>query len=243
MNRSVYVTAAIPFVNAHPHIGFATELVLADTVARYHRQHGLEVRFATGTDENSLKSVRAAHAAGLDVGPFVAHNAARFRALQNPFGLEYDDFLRTSVDPRHPPAVARLWTACLESGDIYRARYQGLYCVGCEQFLRADELHDGHCPEHGVAPEPVEEDNYFFRLSRYQHPIKRAILSGTLNIQPRKFRCEILRFIEQGLQDFSISRSRARRTHIRPLYIPKAHPFGRDPRKMSSFMQGPARIR
>jgi len=129
-----YVTTTIPYVNARPHLGHALELVQADVLARYRRSRGDQVRFQTGTDDNSLKNVLAAEAAGLPVQELVDRNAAAFIALGEPLGLSVDDVIRTSRDPRHRPGVERFWRACADTGDLYRRHYEGLYCVGCEQF-------------------------------------------------------------------------------------------------------------
>ncbi len=159
-----YVTTAIPYVNGRPHLGFALEIVQADALARHWRQRGAPVRFLTGTDDNSLKNVQAAEAEGVPVRDLVDRNAAAYAALRDPLGLSFDDFIRTSSDPRHPAGVERLWRACQASGDLYRKLYQGLYCVGCEQFFTPAELEDGRCPEHGTEPRLVTEENWFFRL-------------------------------------------------------------------------------
>jgi methionyl-tRNA synthetase len=206
----VYLTTTIPYVNAAPHLGFALEAVQADVLARHHRQRGDEVRLSTGTDDNSLKNVLAAEAAGVPVQEFVDGNAAAFAALREPLALSYDDFIRTSRDPRHHAGVRRLWHECAAAGDLYQARYEGLYCVGCEHYLTGDELDGGCCPEHRVPPTRVAERNWFFRLSRYAGQIQGAIASGRLRIEPAGRRNEVLSFIEGGLRDFSISRSQQR---------------------------------
>ena len=118
-----------------------------------HRQAGHEVRFQTGTDDNSLKNVLAAEAEGIAVAALVDRNAAAFARLREPLALSFDDFIRTGSDPRHRPGVERLWRACAARGDLYRQDYAGLYCVGCEQFYRPAELAGGRCPEHGTAPQ------------------------------------------------------------------------------------------
>jgi methionyl-tRNA synthetase len=205
-----YITTAIPYVNAAPHLGFALELVQADTLARHARLRGTDVRFLTGTDDNAFKNVAAARAAGVEVGEFVARNSQRFADLREPLDLSYDDFIRTGVDPRHAPGVANFWRRCAGNGDFYQRRYTGLYCVGCEQFYTADELIDGRCPEHGTVPEQVEETNWFFRLSRYQERLDQLISSDTVRITPIQRRNEVLGFIRSGLQDISVSRSAAR---------------------------------
>jgi methionyl-tRNA synthetase len=206
----IYITTTIPYVNGRPHLGHALELVQADVLARYHRRRGDQVRFQTGTDDNSLKNVLAAEVAGLPVHELVGQNATTFTALGEPLGLSVDDVIHTSRDPRHRPGVERLWQACAEAGDLYRKQYEGLYCVGCEQFYTAEELRDGRCPEHGTVPERVAEENWFFRLSRYTGQLQDVIGSGELRIEPAERRNEVLGFIQGGLEDFSISRSTAR---------------------------------
>src|SRR3954471_13434837 len=160
VEQAFYLTTAIPYVNAAPHLGHALELVQADVLARHARLRGRPVRFLTGTDDNALKNVTAARAAGAPVGDFVARNAARFAGLKEPLDLSFDDFLRTGADPRHVPGVKRLWDQCAAAGDFYRRGYEGLYCVGCERFYDPADLVDGCCPEHGVAPEAVAEQNW-----------------------------------------------------------------------------------
>jgi methionyl-tRNA synthetase len=205
-----YVTTAIPYVNARPHIGFAFEAILTDALARYHRLHGEDVRFLTGTDENSLKNAQAAEKEGIPTAELVERNAATFHALRESLNLSFDDFIRTSVETRHLEGVAKLWEACDRNGDIYSRPYKGLYCVGCEQFYTEDELIDGLCPEHLTKPELVEEKNYFFRLSRYADQLRDLIESDQLKIVPQTRKNEVLSFIRSGLQDFSVSRSRTR---------------------------------
>ncbi len=205
-----YFTTAIPYVNAAPHLGHALELVQTDALARHARARGHAVRFLTGTDDHAAKNVSAAAAAGVAVAPFVAANAARFAALGRPLQISNDDFLHTATDPRHRPAVERLWHRCAAAGDLYRHRYEGLFCAGCEQFVEPDELVDGVCPEHRRAPEPIAEANWFFRLSRYEQPLRDAIASGRLRIEPEGRANEVLAFVEAGLHDFSVSRPRSR---------------------------------
>jgi len=196
---ATYITTTIPYVNARPHIGHALELVQADVLARYHRGRGDAVRFQAGTDDNSLKNVLAAGAAGaagVGVREFVDRNARAFLALGDALSLSVDDFIRTSSDPRHRPGVEAFWRAC--SADLYRQRYTGLYCTGCEQFYTAADLRGGsggssppglaerggRCPEHGTEPDLVNEENWFFRLSRYAAPLREAITTGRLRIEP-----------------------------------------------------------
>lgn len=147
-----YVTVAIPYVNARPHLGYAYELVLADVYARSRRLAGDAVRFLGGTDDYSLKNVLAAEAAGVPIPQFVDEHGSRFQALAEPLDLSFDDFIRTSADERHAPAVERLWRACAATSDLYKRPYEGDYCVGCEQFCTAADLVGGLRPEHGTPP-------------------------------------------------------------------------------------------
>jgi len=205
---ATYITTTIPYVNARPHIGHALEFVQADVLARYRRARGEDVRFQSGTDDNSLKNVLAAEAAGTPVRAFVDRNAGAFAALGGALSLTVDDFIRTSRDPRHRPGVERFWRACAR--DLYRRRYEGLYCTGCEQFYTPAELRDGRCRDHGTVPQQVSEQNWFFRLSRYAAPLRAAITSGELRIEPAGRRNEVLAFIDAGLEDFSVSRPAGR---------------------------------
>jgi methionyl-tRNA synthetase len=205
-----YITTTIPYVNARPHLGFALELVQADVLARYRRSAGEQVRFQAGTDDNSLKNVLAAEAAGIGVQEFVDANAAAFTGLAEPLSLSVDDLIRTSSDPRHRAGVERLWRACAASGDLYRKHYEGLYCVGCEQFYTTAELTDGRCRDHGTVPDLVSEENWFFRLSRYADQLRSLIASGTIRIEPAERRNEVLALVDGGLEDFSVSRSTQR---------------------------------
>ena len=207
---TAYLTTTIPYVNARPHLGFALELVQADVLARHHRGAGEQVRFQSGTDDNSLKNVLAAEAAGIPVQRFVDANAAAFTGLAQPLRLSVDDVIRTSSDPRHAAGVERLWRACASRGDLYRKPYAGLYCVGCEQFYAAAELAHGRCPDHGTVPDLVSEENWFFRLSRYTGQLRGLIADGTIRVEPVERRNEVLAFIDAGLDDFSVSRGTER---------------------------------
>ena len=200
--KTCFVSTAIPYVNASPHIGFALELLLADVIARHARCH-----FLSGTDDNSLKNALAAEQAGLPTAVFVRERAEEFRRLEELLNVSYDDFLSTSTDPRHAPTVEELWQRCARNGDIYESTYDGLYCVGCEQFYAPGELTGGVCPEHRTEPERVSERNYFFRLSRYQDALIRLIERDELAILPAPRKNEVLSFLKAPLLDLSISRS------------------------------------
>ena len=210
MSRT-YVTVAIPYVNAEPHLGYAYELVQADVYARSRRLAGDDVRFLGGTDDHALKNVLAAEAAGVPTDTFVDSNAQRFAALAAPLAVSFDDFLRTSADPRHRPAVERLWRACAANGDLYQRSYEGEYCLGCERYYDRSELVAGSgselcCPEHRTPVERIAETNWFFRLSRYEDHLSQLITSGELAIHPQPFRDEVLSFLAGGLEDISVSR-------------------------------------
>src|ERR1700757_4930523 len=180
---NTYITTTIPYVNARPHLGHALELVQADVLARYRRRTGEQVRFQTGTDDNSLKNMLAAEAAGTGGQEFVDRSASAFTGVAKPLDLSVDDLIRTSTDPRHRAGVERLWQACAASGDLYRKHYEGLYCVGCEQFYTTAELTAGRCREHGTVPDLVSEENWFFRLSRYAGRLRGLIADDTIRIQ------------------------------------------------------------
>ncbi|MEW9551261.1 methionine--tRNA ligase [Nonomuraea sp. NPDC050783] len=200
----MYLTTTIPYVNARPHLGHALELVQADVLARHHRRRGEPVRFQTGTDDNSLKNVLAAEAEGVPVRELVDRNAAAFEGLRGPLALSFDAFIRTSTHPGHRAGVERIWRAV--GHDLYRRHYEGLYCVGCEQFYP-----EGPCPDgHREPLQAVSEENWFFRLSRYQDALGELVRSGRLRIEPAARRNEVLAFVEAGLADISVSRSAAR---------------------------------
>jgi len=205
MTKKIYITTAIPYVNASPHIGFALEAVQSDALARFYRASGYNVYFSSGADENSLKNVQAAQAEGIKTQELVDRNAEHFAKLQETLNLTYDVFNKTS-DETHFKGAQKLWGLC-KKDDIYKKTYKGLYCVGCELFYKGSELVEGRCPEHDTVPEEVEEENYFFRLSNYQKYLEKLIVSNELKITPDTRRNEILSFIKQGLEDFSISRS------------------------------------
>ncbi len=203
-----YITTAIPYVNAKPHIGFALELIQTDVIARWHRLLGEEVWFLTGADENALKNVQAAEKASQTTKDFVDEMSKRFSELSQILNITNNDFIRTTEE-RHHRGAKKLWSAC-KSVDIYRKSYSGLYCVGCEQFYTDKELINGECHEHKIKPEVVAEENYFFKLSNYQKQLEELIANDKIKIVPVSRKNEMLSFIRQGLEDFSISRSQER---------------------------------
>jgi len=208
--ETFYLTTAIPYVNAAPHLGHVLEFIQTDVIARYQKSRGREVALVTGADENSLKNVHAAEKEGIAVSELCNRNSAVFREIAQKTGLSFTTFMRTSDKELHWPGVQKLWKLCDAAGDIYGKKYRGLYCVGCEAFYEEDELTEGICPEHRTKPEVIEEENYFFRLSKYQGTLERMIESDELRIVPETRKNEALSFIRGGLKDFSISRSVAR---------------------------------
>lgn len=208
MSNAAFVSTAIPYVNAKPHIGHAFEFVQTDAVARYLRLVGRDCYFLTGSDENSLKNVRAAQEEGLSTRELCERNTAYFTDLLTGLNISNSDFIRTSEE-LHVRGAQALWSMT-KPNDIYKKHYTGLYCVGCEDFYSEKDAEDGKCPDHQTPLETVEEENYFFRLSSYQDELLELIESNTLRIVPRTKRNEILSFIRGGLHDFSISRSRKR---------------------------------
>ena len=204
-----YITTSIPYVNAPPHIGFALEIVQADVLARYHRLLGEEVWFLTGTDEHGSKIVKTAAEAGRSLEEFVEENVARFKALRDVLNLSNDDFIRTSDKERHWPAARKFWQTLAGNGDIYKGVYKGYYCEGCEAYLGEKEISELCCIIHKKPVQPLEEENYFFRLSKYGPKIKEIIEKDELKIIPEGRKNEILSLIGEGLQDISFSRPKA----------------------------------
>jgi methionyl-tRNA synthetase len=203
--QTIYITTTIPFVNARPHVGFALELVQADAIARYYRLLGRRVRLQTGTDEHAFKNVLAARQSGTSTQLLVDENASHFRHLSAVLNISHDRFVRTT-EPAHKAAVAAFWQR-LRPRDVYCKEYSGLYCVGCEDFLREQDLVDGKCQDHESEPEGVEEENYFFRLSAYQDRLETLLDSGRLSVVPHTRKNEVLQFVRSGLRDISISRA------------------------------------
>lgn len=210
MNK-FYLTTAIPYVNAKPHVGHALEFVQADVIKRYHQLLGNETVLLSGSDENAIKNVQAAENEGKAVQTFIDENSNLFEQLAKTLNIEFDVFQKGS-NPNHHTASQELWKRCEAAGDIYKKEYSGLYCVGCEQFYERSELNEnGECFEHPGKPlEEVTEENYFFNLSKYQKIIEELIETETLKIIPEVRKNEVLSFVKQGLQDISISRSNER---------------------------------
>jgi methionyl-tRNA synthetase len=210
MNK-FFITTAIPYVNARPHIGHALEFVQADALARFHRLQDEETLLLSGSDENALKNVQAAESAGEPIQQFVDENAKLFVDLGAELNVNFDVFQKGS-SKEHCLSSQKLWDLCARAGDIYQKSYKGLYCVGCEAFYNREDLNkEQECFEHpGRKLEEVSENNYFFKLSRYQERIIDLIEKDKLKIIPQNKKNEILAFLRQPLQDISISRTNER---------------------------------
>lgn len=198
-----YITTSIVYTNAVPHIGYAMELMQADTIARYRRQKGDQVHFLTGTDEHGTKIKRAAEAAQQTPQHYVDSMSQVYVELTKSLGISNDQFIRTS-NADHKAAAQALWKACAK--DIYKANYEGWYCVGCETFYTDIDVPDHVCPIHKKALEQVKEENYFFKISAYTTKIKELIATDQLLVRPATRKNEILALLERGLEDISISR-------------------------------------
>ncbi len=211
VKRKFYITTAIPYVNAKPHVGHALEFVQADVIARHHKLLGNDTVLLSGSDENALKNVQAAEVAGQNVQEFVDENSNLFAELAKRLNVQFDFFQKGSA-PDHHKSSQELWKLCEDAGDIYKKDYTGFYCIGCELFYEKEELNEnGECFEHPGKPlQEVSESNYFFKLSRYQEQIEKLLENDELKITPLSRKNEMLSFIKRGLQDISISRSNER---------------------------------
>lgn len=201
-----YVTTAIMYVNAKPHLGYALEVVQADVLARYYRNLGKDVFYLTGTDEHGTKIQKTATEARISPKELADKNTKLTQALAQNLNTTFDGFINTSDQEEHWPAVEKIWKKIKESGDLEKRKYTGLYCVGCEAFLQKGDLVEGKCPNHNKEPEVVEEENWFFKLSKYQGELKKRIESDKIQIVPKSRKNEILAFIDRGLEDVSFSR-------------------------------------
>lgn len=208
--KRFYITTTLPYVNADPHIGFALEIVQADVIARWHALRGDEVFFNTGTDEHGLKIYRGAQKEGLDPKSYADTHAAKFDELKKALHLSYNNFIRTT-DAHHIAAAQEFWRRCAEKGDVYKKNYRIKYCVGCELEKTESELVEDKCPLHPhLALEQVDEENYFFRYSRYQDELMKFYKEHPPFVVPEHRMHEIVNFTEKGLQDFSISRLKSK---------------------------------
>src|SRR3989344_5394383 len=205
MKNTFYITTAIDYVNAKPHIGHAYEKILADVIARWHRLQGKKVHFLTGTDENAQKNAQAAKESNTPIKKFVDTNAKHFIELCKKLNISYDEFIRTT-EQRHIEKAQEIFKKVYDKGDIYKGKYEGLYCDGCESFKTEKELTNGKCLEHHREPHPVSEDAYFFKLSKYKNQIIKIIKQGL--IIPENKASEIInRLEEEDLKDLCLTRA------------------------------------
>jgi len=205
MKNKFYITTSIAYTNAEPHIGFALELIQADVLARYHKLQNEETWLLTGTDEHGTKIARTAESHHKEPKQFVDEITARFEALPAVLNVANDDFIRTTDQARHWPAVRKIWGILLDNEDLYKKNYEGYYCVGHEAFIKKSELVDGVCPIHKTEPETVFEENWFFKLSKYTKEIKQKIESDEIKIVPVSKKNEILHLLDDA-EDVSFSR-------------------------------------
>jgi methionyl-tRNA synthetase len=205
MEKKLYITTAVPYVNSLPHIGNALDYLYADIWARYQKQNGNEVRFQVGTDEHGNKIAIKAAEAGLDPKSYVDQMYVNFETLMKKVGASYTDFVRTT-DSHHVGAVQYIWQQLQPY--IYKGSYTGWYCVGCEAFVSDKEAtaNNGICPDHNQSYQRLSEDNYYFKASAFSDRIKEAINNGEMQIVPEFRKKEFLELIKDGLQDVSISR-------------------------------------
>jgi methionyl-tRNA synthetase len=200
-----YLTTPIYYVNDVPHLGHAYTTVAADLICRFRRLQGRRVHFLTGTDEHGQKVLRTAEAKGLSPTEWTDQIVPRWKEVWAALDITYDDFIRTT-EKRHEGPVQKFVQALYDKDEIYLGTYKGLYCVGCEEFKTEDDLVDGKCPLHGTEPDVVEEDNYFFRLSKYADRLIELWEKQPESVLPESRRNEVLGKVRQGLEDLSVSR-------------------------------------
>ena len=207
--RPFYLTTPIYYVNDEPHLGHTYTTVVADTLARYRRATGWDVRFLTGTDEHGQKIERAASKLGIEPIALADRVVSRYHDLWERLSIGHDDFIRTSA-PRHRAGVELLIARMTAAGDVYPGSYEGMYCAGCEAFYPESQIRDGKCPDQGHPVEAVSESSYFFRLSKYQQPLLDWLDAHPEAVRPLSRRNEVRAFVASGLKDLSISRTTIR---------------------------------
>lgn len=201
-----YITTPIYYVNAEPHLGHTYTTIAADVLARFHRSLGEKTFFLTGTDEHGAKIEKKAKEAGKEPKEFANEVAAKFQDAWDGLNISCDRFIRTT-EAEHIKAVEKALAYMYEKGDIYQGKYKGLYCQGCEQFKNEKDLVAGKCPEHNLQAEPLSEDCYLFKMSKYGKELLKKIESDELKISPPERKNEIISFYKkEGLSDISFSR-------------------------------------
>lgn len=216
-----YITTAIPYMNGAPHAGHALEIIQTDALARIRRMLGYEVIFQTGSDDHGMKNRNTAQKEGLEVREFIAKNAQTFLELYKKLDISYTDFVHTSDEQKHYPGAQLMWQKLLEAGDIYKKSYKGLYCEGCESMKVEKDLINGQCPDHpNKQLQEIEEENYFFKLSKYKDKLIKLIQDDEYLIEPAIRKNEILAFLEKA-EDVSFSRQKSK--------MPRGIPVPNDP--------------
>lgn len=217
MNKNTYyITTAIAYANAQPHIGFALELLYTDVMSRYQRLLGKEVYFLTGTDEHGQKILKAAKEQKKEALDFVNEKSALFQNLADQWNISNNDFIRTT-EVRHLQGAKKFWETVAAKGYIYKKSYSGLYCVGCESFKTEKDLVDGKCPDHKIVLEELAEENYFFKLSAFQKQLEELFKDRPHFVYPESRFNEMKGILKDGLEDISISRSKAHLTWGAPV--------------------------
>ncbi|MBR4087076.1 MAG: class I tRNA ligase family protein, partial [Clostridia bacterium] len=207
MSEKYYLTTAIAYTSAKPHIGNTYEIVLADSIARFKRMQGYDVCFQTGTDEHGEKIQLKAEDAGITPQTYVDNIAGEIKRIWDLMNTTYDRFIRTT-DPMHEKKIQQIFKKLYEQGDIYKSEYEGMYCTPCESFFTESQLVDGKCPDCGRECHPAKEEAYFFKLSKYAKKLEEHIESHPEFIWPPARKNEMINnFIKPGLQDLCVSRT------------------------------------
>lgn len=206
VQRRQYITTAIDYPNAAPHMGHVLEKVLADVLARHHRLNGRETRLQIGTDEHGIKIQQTADKQKLTPRELVDKNVPLFQDLYAKLRVSADHFVRTTDREDHWPTVRALWKKLRDAGALEKRSYTGLYCSGCERFVTAKDLVEGKCPDHHVAPQEVTEENWFFKLKDKEEYLKKILTDGTYRIVPEYRAAETMELLKSGLEDVSFSR-------------------------------------
>lgn len=205
--KRFFITTPIYYVNAQPHLGHSYTTIAADVLARYHRLQNKEVFFLTGTDEHGAKIEKAAQEANKSPRQLCNENAKLFKKAWQSLNISYDNFIRTT-NSHHIKIVQKVLQILYDKKFIYKGTYEGLYCLGCEQYKTKSNLVNGKCPDHQIKPEIIKEENYLFRLSQFKNLLRKKIINNEFEIKPEERKREILGFLKKGLQDISISRQR-----------------------------------
>ena len=207
MKNKFYITTTIPYANAPPHIGHALEFIQADVLARWNKLNEKEIFFLTGTDEHGSKNYKTALERGMTPKKFVDKNSSFFKELASKLNISNNNFIRTSDKKKHWPGVFDIWKKLEKKGDIYKKKYVGKYCSGCERYVTEKELVNGRCVNHpNIEIEEISEENYFFKLSKYSKEIIELVKKDKLKIFPEQWKNDFLGLVKEGLQDVSFSR-------------------------------------